>query len=240
MALVQDYIKLCKKTGFSLTKYLDPTESSELRTLKDPSLEVFYDGGLSDAERVRAIVIKKGEVKPTNEEFEIGVVKVIPKSDIKEITHRHVLGTLMSFGIKRDVVGDILINEEKIYIFTTTDMQDFIKENLYKINGVGVDTYISKPSEVVKIDSSVEKLINTPSLRLDAVISKALNKARSDAAELIEKGLVQINHIETTNNSYFLKPNDLISIRHFGRIEFIEVVNTTKKDRLVIKVKINH
>lgn len=240
MALVQDYIKLCKKTGFSLTKYLDSTEASELHTLRDPTLNVFYNGGYADAERIRAIIIQKGEPEPSIEEFEIGVVKVVLKSEIKEITHRHVLGTLMSFGIKREVVGDILINDDSIYIFTTTDMQEFIKDNLYKINGIGVDSQIVEISEVIKHDTSVEKLINTPSLRLDAVIAKTLNKARGDAVELIEKGLVQINHVETSNNSYFLKPNDLISIRHFGRIEFIEVVNTTKKDRLVIKVKINH
>ena len=236
MATISDYIKLAKKLDFSLTKYLDTTESSELRKIKDPSLEIFYNGGYEDAERLRAIIIKKGEIKPSDEEFEIGVIKVVPKSDIKEITHRHVLGTLMSFGIKRDVVGDILINDNEIYIFTTKDMENFIKENLYKINGVGVDTYIANTTDINYVEKSKEQLINIPSLRLDAVISKVLNISRNDSTELINKGLVQVNHIECNNVSYFLKMDDLLSIKHFGRVLIKEIDHTTKKDRLVLRI----
>ena len=240
MATISDYIKLAKKLDFSLTKYLDTTESSELRKIKDPSLEVYYDGGYPDAERLRAIIIKKGEVKPTQEEFEIGVVKVVPKSDIKEITHRHVLGTLMSFGIKRDVVGDILINDNEIYIFTTKDMENFIKDNLYKINGIGVDTYITLISDIQYNDKTKEEYINIASLRLDAVIAKILNVSRNQAVEFINKGLVQVNHIECLNTSYFLKMDDLLSIKHYGRVLIKEIDHVTKKDRLVLRVEIKH
>ena len=57
---------------------------------------------------------------------------------------------------------------------------------------------------------------------------------------MIEKGLVQVNHLECLNLSYNLKDNDLISVRHFGRIEIVNIVNTTKKNRLVVKIIIKH
>ena len=118
MATINDYIKKAKIQGFSLTKFLDSNESSELRKIKDPSIKVFYNGGYDDAERVRAIILDRTEQDPLDYEFELGIIKVIPKSDLREITHRHVLGTLMSFGIKRETIGDIVVNSKDIYIFT--------------------------------------------------------------------------------------------------------------------------
>lgn len=78
------------------------------------------------------------------------------------------------------------------------------------------------------------------SLRLDAVLARTLNLSRNRAVEMITQHLVQINHIECLNNSYILKMGDTMSIRHYGRIQVIEIVNTTKKDRLVVKVDIKH
>ncbi len=238
MATISDYIKKAKATTFCLTKFLDTTESSDLRKIKDPSLKMFYYGGYESAERIRSIIINKQEPDANLEEFEIDIIKLTLKSDIKEINHRHVLGTLMSFGIKREVLGDIIIDGLNIYIFVIKEITQFILDNLKEINHISVDKEIIEINQL-KINEKYEtKNINVPSLRLDAVISKVLNKSRNDAVAIIEKGLTQINHIECENTSYFLKPNDLISIRHFGRVKIKEVINITKKDRLVIRVNI--
>ena len=95
-------------------------------------------------------------------------------------------------------------------------------------------------SDLVIKDNSEEKLINIASMRLDALVARVQNFSRNDACEVIKKGLVQVNHIECLNSSYSIKINDLISIRHFGRVQIKEIVTTTKKDRLVVKVNIKH
>ncbi len=238
MATISDYIKKAKATTFCLTKFLDTTESSDLRKIKDPSLKMFYYGGYESAERIRSIIINKQEPDANLEEFEIDIIKLTLKSDIKEINHRHVLGTLMSFGIKREVLGDIIIDGLNIYIFVIKEITQFILDNLKEINHISVDKEIIEINQLQINEKYETKNINVPSLRLDAVISKVLNKSRNDAVAIIEKGLTQINHIECENTSYFLKPNDLISIRHFGRVKIKEVINITKKDRLVIRVNI--
>lgn len=240
MATINDYIKKAKVQGFCLTKFLDSNESSELRKIKDPTLKIFYNGGYDDAERVRAIILDKTEQDPFDYEYELGIIKVTPKSDIREISHRHVLGTLMSYGIKRETIGDIVVNSNEIYIFAIIDIVPLIIDNLKEINRIGVISENCEITDFVNEIKSEAKTINVASLRLDAIVSKVLNKSRSDANEIIEKGLVQINHIECINNSYQLKTNDLISIRHFGRIEVKEIVNITKKDRLVLEVIIKH
>ena len=240
MATINDYIKKAKIQGFCLTKFLDSNESSELRKIKDPTIKVFYNGGYDDAERVRAIIIDKTEQDPLDYEYELGIIKVMPKSDFREITHRHVLGTLMSYGIKRETIGDIVVNKNEIYIFTLLDIVPLILDNLKDINRVGV---ISEKCDLNDFVSEVfceTKKINVASLRLDAILSKVLNKSRNDTNEIISKGLIQINHIECLNNSYQLKNLDVISVRHFGRIEIKEIVNITKKERLVLEVIIKH
>lgn len=240
MATINDYIKKAKIQGFSLTKFLDSNESSELRKIKDPSIKVFYNGGYDDAERVRAIILDRTEQDPLDYEFELGIIKVIPKSDMREITHRHVLGTLMSFGIKRETIGDIVVNSKDIYIFTISEVIPIILDNLKDINRIGVIVEKCSSSDFICEVKTEIRNINVASLRLDAIISKVLNKSRNDTNDIINKGLVQINHIECLNNSYQLKNNDLISVRHFGRIEVKEIVNITKKDRLVLEVIIKH
>lgn len=240
MSSINDYIKKAKVQSFCLTKFLDTKESSDLRKIKDPEIKIFYYGGYSEAERVRAFIIERSEQAPEENEFEISVLKVTLKSDMREITHRHILGTLMSFGIKRELIGDILVSDNIIYIFTTTNIESFIKENLKEINRIPVEVSSIVPSDFTYQTNEKEVMLNVASLRLDCVVSKVLNFSRNKAVELIEQGLIQINHIECKNISYLLKTNDLLSIRHFGRVEIKEVINKTKKDRLILQVIVKH
>ncbi len=240
MASVNDYLKRAKQTGFVLTKFLDTAESSTLRTQKENSLNIYYSGGYEEAERVRAIIVDSNETKPIEDEFQIRLIEATFKAKNTNINHRHVLGTLMSFGFKREHLGDIIVTETASYIYVTSEMAPYITEQLDKINNIPVKTKILDTNILPITKEIKQENINVASLRLDAVIAKVLCKSRSDVLELISKGFVQVNHIEKTNPSYFLKENDLISIRHFGRITIGEVVATTKKDRLILTVLIQH
>ena len=240
MSTINDYIKKAKTQSYCLTRFLDTTESSDLRKIKDLVIKVSYFGGYEDAERVRAFIRDRKEPEPELNEFEICIIKIVPSSNLREINHRHVLGTLMSFGLKRELIGDIVIDNNIIYIFVVNDIKEFILENLKEINRIKVNLYVEEIYNFNIQKEEESKLINVPSLRLDAVLSKVLNFSRNKTVELIEKGLVQINHIECLNTSYFLKNNDLISVRHFGRILVLDVINKTRKDRLVLEIKVKH
>ena len=235
-----DYLKRAIKQKWVLTKFLDTTESSELRLVKSHEINCFFFGGCESCERVRCIMISKDLDEPLLEEFEIKAIVATLSSDVRLVTHRHVLGTLMSFGIKRETIGDIIINNNKVTIFVVDEMVNFIKNNLTEINHISVNVEEVDIKDIEIVDNSFEKLINVASLRLDAIVSRVQNISRNDSASLISKGLVQINHIECLNTSYNVKINDLISIRHFGRVQILEIVKTTKKDRLVVLVNIKH
>ena len=74
------------------------------------------------------------------------------------------------------------------------------------------------------------------SLRIDNVISKILNTNRDRVLEIIKNKEVLLNYDILSKNSYILKTNDIFSIRKYGKYKFINIINTTKKNKSVIKV----
>ena len=196
MSNINDLIKRVSKQKFVLSKFLDQNESSELRKIKSRDFKCFFNGGFSDAERTRCVLISYDQDEPEVEEFEIKALEVTLTSNIRPVTHRHVLGTLMGLGIKRETIGDILVDDNKIIIFVIDEMLNFIINNLFEINQISVNIKEVKITDLVFTDKSEEKLINVASMRLDAILSRCQNVSRNSSLEMIEKGLVQINHIE--------------------------------------------
>ncbi len=236
---VLDYVKRALKEKFVLTKFLDSTEVSILKNNKNYDFSTYYYGGYEEAERLRAILLYKDFEEPNSLEFNIACLK-IEGNNISTINHRHVLGTVLSLGIKREMIGDIVFDESSIYLFTVREMVNFIKSNLIKINNVYVSVNEINVDLVKFNDKEELKMINVASLRLDGVIAHTLNISRTKACEAISKGLVQVNHLEILNISYNLKNDDLISVRHFGRIRIVEIEGVTKKNRLRVKISVKH
>jgi len=234
---INDLIKVAIDKDYVLTKFLDEHESSKLYNTKEKDLSIYMFGGFDGAERTRAIIQNKDYSNPTNDDFEIALLKVSLPKDSK-VQHRNVLGTLMSLGIKREVVGDILIDDNFIYIYITKEMVNFIKTNLTSINHFNI-TVEECDLNNLNIKSNTKQIeVNVSSLRIDLIISKVCNINRQMSKELVEKGKVFVNHIECLNSSYTLKENDLLSVRGFGRIKYIGKIRTTKKEKLVILLEI--
>ena len=74
------------------------------------------------------------------------------------------------------------------------------------------------------------------SMRLDAVVSAALNVSRSEASSLIGHERVSVNHRVRSDMSKKLSEGDLISVRGFGRYLVSSVGDETRKGRLHLTV----
>lgn len=237
MIEINDYIKKAKKTGYALTNFLDLHQSSELKKFKEQGLKIFYFGGFSQSERVRAFITFEEE--PLDNDFAIDVLKFLLQ-DVNKINHRQVLGTILSLGLKREVIGDIIFTTDAFYVFVDHKVSEFIINNIAIINHEKVVGKITSFNEDDIKENVEETNINISSLRLDAIIAHTLKMSRNKAQELIEKGNVSRNHLEILNASANIHENDIISIRHFGRIEIGKTMYITKKNRLVVNVKIKH
>jgi RNA-binding protein YlmH len=144
----------------------------------------------------------------------------------------------MNLGIKREMLGDIILKDNTAYAFCLGQISGYIIDNLTRIKHTTVSAK-SIPSlpDNARVQPTEQEFF-VPSLRLDALVSKAYRLSRSETSKLFEQGKVFVNSRLVQSTSYTLKENDIVSVRGFGRLVFNAVVRTTKKDRLVISVLI--
>lgn len=167
---------------------------------------------------------------------EIPVVRLFEIISYSPLTHSMIMGSLFGLNIKSEVIGDIIINDDKYYFYVTDKIGDFIKNNLLFVGSCSV--------KVKEIDIDVlrkyhrryeEKEIIVSSLRIDNVISKIIATNRDKVKEKIKDKEVFLNYEVVTNGSYILKNDDVFSIRSFGKYKFVGVVKMTKKDNYIVK-----
>lgn len=231
-----DYKKIVLRGDIVLTDFLDFEEQKEIYAVKSHDIDLYLDGGYEGAERKRALI---GYLDNSKLSYDIVILQSSYDPKFGEISHRNVLGTIMAFGIKRNTFGDIVVENNLITIFASLEISDFLINNLTMISRQRMNFKVIK--EFIQTEKKeVIQTINVASMRLDAVVAKAINCGRSEAVDLINSGFVLINHKECLNISHTVKENDLLSIRKFGRVEILEIVGLSKKNRTIVKISVKH
>lgn len=153
------------------------------------------------------------------------------------LSHRDFLGTLMSLGIKRESVGDILVEKGRAVVFLSTDIFNFVMANLEKVGGVGIS--IEKGyQEPLPEHSRLENFSDTvSSLRLDCVVCALAGISRNSANELIEKGYVSLNGVLCEKITKTICDGDKLTIRGKGKFIISDVSRYSKKGRVIMEYK---
>ncbi|TRL64379.1 RNA-binding protein [Staphylococcus hominis] len=217
-----------------LTSFLDPREQYILEVIVGSfeDMKVSYFGGQS-AERKRAI-IAPSYFEPTEGDFEEVLIQINYPEKFVSIQHQHVLGTLMSLGIEREQVGDILVGDT-IQFVLTKQLESYIMMELTKIKGATVKLDSIPFKDMIQSKENWNIHHSTVSaLRLDVVLKEMIRKSRSIAKQLIEKKRVKVNHTLIDSPDFQLQNNDLLSIQGFGRVRIIDIGGKTKKEKVHI------
>ena len=236
-----DEIKLClsracdlyTKSLFSgrclFTKFLTPLESMEIFSRFPKSeVEIGFFGGYEGAERT---VASFGECFG---DYPVCALKIRQKGK-GNLTHRDYLGSVLSLGIKRELVGDIITTDDGAVLFCLEEIADYISDNLTKIANMGVTVFRKSFDDGDEVRRNFVTTSSTvSSLRLDAVVSSAISKSRSASSELISKGLVMHNYKEASSSSACVKNGDVITVRGFGKFLINTDEKLTKKGRIHI------
>ncbi len=165
-------------------------------------------------------------------------VKPVQKKFSDTLTHRDFLGALINLGLKRELLGDIVINDNEAFVFCIDNMADFIIEHLDRVKHTSVKCSIYEgPLDEINVKIT-EKEINVASLRLDAIVAEVCKLSRSQALNLFREKKVFISGRLMENNSYTVKPHDIVTVRGFGRFEFGETMRETKKGRYFVTVNL--
>jgi RNA-binding protein YlmH len=236
------YRRSQRDTRYCFTDFLSAADQSELISLEQSgqidARYVSLYGGCEGAERQIARFGCEEEFGWT-EDFPITILEVAPVLEKygEELSHRDYLGSLMGLNIDRDTIGDIRISGKKAWIFTVERMADFILENLDEVRHTHVKVMRtdSLPEDAQVHFQEMELIVSSE--RVDAVVAKLTNLARSKVLELFRKQKVFINGRCTTDNSKKLAEGDILSVRGWGRAECGGIQGRTKKDRVVMLIK---
>ena len=195
-------------------------------------------GGYDDAERC---IIRFGnpDTLGYEEKFPIDLLEISPLAEkfADDLTHRDFLGALMSLGIERSLLGDIVLDGKKAYLLCMDHIADYIIENTVSVKHTSVSIKKADINDtVLKKKELTEKILQAASLRADAVISKMYNLSRNESSELFRQGKVFINGCVTENTAHFLKENDAVTVRGHGRFVIKESLGLSRKGKLNIKI----
>lgn len=174
------------------------------------------------------------------EEYPIACLKIKPVMEkyAEELTHRDVLGAIMSLGIEREMVGDIFFEGKSAYVFCMETVAPYISGELEQIRHTRVLCERSSVPQQLSDPHLEEISLAVSSGRIDGVLSKLYHLSRSASLELFRTGKIFVNGRQTENNSYMLKPEDAVTVRGFGKFLYAGEQGETRKGKLRVLVRV--
>lgn len=233
----EDTLALAEKRCYVKTLgFLNPYEQQVLKRnlARISGMEIAFDGGHPEAERTM-LVCYPDFLMPETSDY-ITLLECTGR-DLAGLSHRDYLGSLMGLGIARENIGDILVSDERAYLFVKPEIAEYILQNLSKIGRRGVKIKEVPLSEAVLPKRDGKEVQGTVAgLRLDAVIATALSLARGKSADLIRNGLVEVNWETVEDVSREVKEGDVFSVRGHGRMKLSRIGGLTRKGRYGITI----
>ena len=236
-AEVRHLLDLCRRserTGtWQYSGFLSPAEQEDLlRSPEAAGYPFLLTGGYEGAER-RILAAGSEEVSGPPEP-PLSVIAVRPKSlkYAQELTHRDYLGSILSLGIERSLIGDILIRGKNAWFFCLSSAAGMLAASLDRVGGTAVTAEEAAP-DIPELRPRYEPLkLNVASERLDAVTAAFAGLSRGQAEKLFAAEKVFVNSRPVTDRSARLREGDILSVRGFGKAVYEGIGYETRKNRL--------
>ena len=201
----------------TVTKFLTNFEQvvlSQIVAYNYSDFKVEFFGGFDDAERKKAKIISN---EYYDIDYDIVCLKAKFNNKFNKVEHRNILGAVHNLGINFNRFGDIIVLENEVYIFVDDEIADYIAMEFTKAGRVNLDFQRVDLTEV-KIEKKYEDFeIVSSSFRIDSIVAKITNKSRSKVKEFLEQDFIKLNHVILRNGEKTCTPDDIISIRKYGR-----------------------
>lgn len=224
--------------------FLDPrqqnlVESAFGSALSDSAMTIRFEGGYEGAERTIAGFLPEVDWD-LDDEAPLCLLD-IEKSGAGfagDLSHRDYLGALMGLGVKREMIGDILVSNSGAKVIVMADMAKFI---LTQLDKVGSDQVVVTESDFGALEEQERKTKEihgtVMSLRLDAVAAIAFSVSRTRMADWIKAEKVILNWEIQISPAKVLKEGDILSIRGKGRAVLESLGGISRKGRTGIVIK---
>lgn len=239
LARVLDRVEtVLKNHRCALTNFHDPYHTGLIISMLEriPGLDFAVDGGHPAAERVRTALFPD-YLDESQVNFELILLSVEGNFKMVKTTHRDFLGSILGLGIKRELIGDILVTPRGCQVIVAREVASYLRANLTKVHRVGVEVEEISFEELSLPEVTVKEIRTTvASLRLDAVAAAGFGMSRSRIAKEIQAEKLNLNWC-SSGLSTLVQEGDMLSLRGRGRVEVAEVKGGTKSGRISIVLK---
>ncbi|MBQ9941292.1 MAG: hypothetical protein IJO74_07125 [Clostridia bacterium] len=228
-----------EKYMYCVFGFSDESEQSLLHSIIHSTgfTDYMFWGGYTDAERKCLGIFPS---VPETEYFPISFIK-FTSDKFSSLTHRDYMGKLLNEGVKRDILGDILIIDKHsayVAIYNQNNMADYLCNSVSKIGRATVRCQLMPEGFIPDITKAFEIISFTvSSLRLDSVVAGAIHSSRTTALKLIHDGAVTLNHVQCTKPDCIMKCGDVFSVHRKGKFVLQENGGLTKKDKTRVNIK---
>lgn len=246
LSQVLDKIEFSKtREKIEKTEFLDMYQISLVQNfLRKNKIENYkLYGGYEDSERKILIIYPEKyneDMLKKNYNKMLKIIRVkLPEEDHGKYAHRNYLGGIVKLGLKREKVGDILVQPDGADIIVVEEFAEILRNELGSLTRFEKsEITIEEISNLRKKEVNMEQVkIIVPSLRLDNIVSDLAKTSRSKAAQIIEQERVFVNGQNETKLSKAIKLGDIITIRGRGRFVVKEFTGTTRSGRTVVLIE---
>ncbi len=242
---------LCERAQggiLALSCFLTPTEQEYIKLYARRSgreSDIFFFGGYPEAERRRLFILPDylSDIdQDAREKIDIyfdglsAYVKAmkIEGSGYRSLSHRDILGSVLSLGIERDAVGDIImLGEHSALLFCTEKIYPYLEASLERVAN---DKVKLSSASLFELDIPEKRLVpindTVASPRLDCIVSSLTDLSREKAQAIIKAGLCLVNYLPEERVDAYVEPPAVISVRGYGKFKVIAFGGETKKGRL--------
>ena len=243
IAQTEDKIRTCSEQYvMTHTAFLDMRQATlaEKAAFSAGARRLLF-GGYPDAERRVMIFLpdymsKDDALDPDN--CPLSLLKVSVPKGSKPLTHRDYLGSLMNLGIKREVLGDIIVRSGGADIVILKEMEDYLMSSWARAGRNNLSVSAAALTELDLGELRTEEIRDTvASLRLDAVISSVFRLSRGKAQEAVRQGLIYVNGIQCLKPDAEVEAGDKLVLRGKGKAVLREAGGLSRKGRIGIRAE---
>ena len=214
---------LNRLNNYQPTFFLDPKEQNEIMMkLKKNEYKIYKP--FDESEKVIFYI---------NELPEVVLYEIKCK---QELRHQDILGTMYSLNISSEMFGDIVLYDNRYFIYVLKLFQNYFEINFTKVRNSSIELEVLDLDYLSSYTRNYEELeLIVSSERIDTVISSIIHTNRDSIKDKIKDKEILLNHDLLKNNSYVLKVGDIFSIRRFGKYKYMGIIKNTKKDNYIVK-----
>lgn len=214
------------------TAFLTPAEQT-LATpfLRNRKISFSLEGGFKQAERKRCLFWLSADQPPEPEGF-LAVTEIIP---VREgLGHRDYLGALLGLGLKREQLGDIVVQADRAYVIHHPNLRSFFLTQLEQVGSSSVRCQeVASFAPVIAEQAAPTQLTTSvSSLRVDVVLGSIFHLSRSQSLEMIRRGQVQLDWAECSKPDQIVMLGQVLNIRGSGRARILQCDEHSRKGKI--------